>query len=127
MLGAGVRAASGCVWVAQDAEDRSQLADRLVACLLDRLERRAGLAWSGSFRGGSGLDVDLGQGVGDDVMQVTGDPQPFLFGAARGFLLARALGQLEPLLEQPQVRAVGADLLGGQQRKRNQQHVPECL
>src|SRR5579872_5639939 len=88
---------AGRLWAigfAQNTEDRSQLSDRFMACLLDRLQRRASVAWCGSFSGRGCLDVDLGQGVGDDVVQFASDPQPFLFGASGGFLLAGALGEL---------------------------------
>ncbi len=65
--------------------------------------------------------------MGDDVVQLAGDPQPFLFSAAGGLLLAGPLGEREAFLQHTEVGAVGADLLGDEQRDRDQHHVPERL
>jgi hypothetical protein len=88
------------VWVAEDAEDRSQLTDRAVACVLDPFQRRPGAAWGEALRGRGGLHVDLGERVSDDVVELGGDPHPLLLGEPLGLLLARVLGQLEALGEQ---------------------------
>ena len=49
------------------------------------------------------LHVDRGQCVRDDVVQVTGDPQPLLLGPSLRLLLAASLGQLDPLEQNPNV------------------------
>ena len=59
------------------------------------------MAWSGRLSmtcaATPGLHVDQGDVVGDDVVQVAGDPQPLLGDPAAGLLLAGALGALGPL------------------------------
>src|ERR671934_1505718 len=64
------------VLVAEDAEDRAQFVERLVARLLDRLERSARVTWilMEKVRGHAGLDVDRRQRMGDGVVKVPRDP-----------------------------------------------------
>jgi hypothetical protein len=59
-------------------------------------------------RGDAGLDVDRGERVRGDAVQLAGDSQPFLFGAALGFLFACALRQFEAVEQQPYVGAMVA-------------------
>jgi hypothetical protein len=73
--------------------------------------------------GDAGLHVDRGQRVRDDVVQVAGDPQPLLLGAALRLLLACALGQLEPLEQQLNVGAAIAQGLGGEHGNGDEGHM----
>lgn len=75
-LGEGVRGASD----GQDTQDRSQLPDRLMACVLDRLKRGARIPRLQPLGRRAGLHVDGRQRVREDVVQLTRDPHPLLLG-----------------------------------------------
>ena len=62
----------------------------------------------GDVRARSGLDVDRRQAVGDDVVQVAGDAQPFLGHEPARLLLAGLLQVAGPFLQAEQVVAAGA-------------------
>jgi hypothetical protein len=79
-----------------------------VACVLDRLQRRARLPGTETLGRRAGLHIDRGQGVGDDVVQLARDPHALLLSAPLRLLLARLLGQLESLAQQRHVRATPA-------------------
>lgn len=115
--------------VAQHAEDRAQLADRVAAGVLDRLQRVTGVRGIPveQLSGGGGLDVDRRERMGHHVVQIARDAQPLLLGAALGLLLARALGEREALPEQLEVRVTGAMHIRDQERDRDQQDVAERL
>src|SRR5262249_28868145 len=100
----------GVAGFSEDAEDRAQLVERVATCRLDRRKRAAGATGLaiGEVRGDAGLDVDRGQRVRDDVMQVTRDPRPLLLGSPPSFFLACALGEFEPLEQQLNVGAAVA-------------------
>jgi hypothetical protein len=53
--------------------------------------------------GGTGLDVDRRDVVGDDVVDITRDPQPLLASAAASLLLAGPFGFDRPRLDLDQV------------------------
>ena len=73
----------------QHVEHRAQLAERLLAGVLDGGERRAGLLGLlvQQVQGDAGLHVDERDVVGEHVVQLAGDAQPLLAGPA-----ARLLG-----------------------------------
>ncbi len=64
-----------------------------------------------------------GERVRDNVVQVTGDPQPLVLSAALCLLLAGAFGLFEPLQQNPHVGAAVAQRLGGEHGNGNQRHV----
>src|SRR5262249_6267604 len=123
--GSGLERNVSDAWLAEDAEDRAQLVERVVARRLDRCERvsrATGLAL-GEMGGDAGLHVDRGQRVRDDVVEIARDPQPFLLSAALRLLLTCALGQLEPLEQQLNVRAAVAQRLSSEHRDGDQRYV----
>ena len=62
----------------------------------------------GDVRARAGLDVDRGEAVGDDVVQVPGDAQPLLGDEPARLLLAGFLQVLGPFLQAEQVVPAGA-------------------
>ena len=117
------------VAVAQHAEDGAQLADRVVAGVLDRLERGAGVAGvaSSSSAAAAAWTLIVVRVCATTSCRSRAIRMPLLLGAPLGLLLARALGELEPLLEQLEVARVASGELGDQQRDRHEQHVAERL
>ena len=100
-------AAVAVLGAAQHAERGAQLPGGVRARLLDRQQRRRHLvaALAGQVHRHPGLNADDGDAVRQRVVQLAGDPQPLLLGAALRLLLACPLGQLEPLEQQLNVRA----------------------
>jgi glyoxylase-like metal-dependent hydrolase (beta-lactamase superfamily II) len=67
------------------------------------------------------------EGVGDDVVQLACDPQPLLLGAPPPVLLATALGELEPFVQEPYVGAMVAQRLTGEDGNGDQGGMPHGL
>ena len=90
------------VGLAEQADGVAELVQRRLAALPDVVERRDRADRVGVRRraGDAGLDVDQGQVVTDAVVQVAGDPQPFLGDPAAGLGVPVGLG----------LRRRGADL-----------------
>ena len=87
----------GCAWVvvvAKDPEDGSEFGGGVAAGLFDGGQGRARVAGIAVDQvcGSGGLDVDDGECVRDDVVQLPGDPQSFLLDPALGLPLPRAFG-----------------------------------
>jgi len=106
--------------LAQRAQHRLYLHERILAGLLDRRQRRARLlgTFVHQFEGDAGLDVDHRDAVGQDVVQLSGDVQALLARSpARGLELgAPGLGGLAS--SHPTQLAAVADQLGdGAQRE----------
>lgn len=90
----------------QDLQRRAQLTHRLAARLLDGQQRGGHLvtALAREMHGNARLELDDRDGVGEGVVQLAGDPQPFLARPAQRGLLTRAFGLACPLLRLPQIR-----------------------
>ena len=104
------RAGRGLTTRPQHAEGQPELVERVLARGLDRDERGRGLVrmGRGDVRARAGLDVDRGEAVGDDVVQVPGDAQPLLGHEPARLLLAGFLQVLGPFLQAEQVRPGGS-------------------
>ena len=104
------------VVVAERVQGRPQFPGRLPAGLQDRQQRlRNRLApLAGQVDGGLRLHLDHRDLVGERVVQLPGDVQPLLVGAAPSGLLAAALGLLGSTLGLPQrlARRAGGDQPG---------------
>lgn len=105
-LGGGL----GVAGLAQQPDGGPQLVERGATGLAYVRERLLGLvrALVHDMGGHPGLDVDQGDVVGDDVVQVAGDAQPLLGDPAAGLLLAGALRPLGPFPDRVDERAPAA-------------------
>lgn len=91
------------VVVAQRLKGRAQFASRLTSGFLDRQQgvRHLLAAPTGQVNGNFGLHLDDRDLVGERIMQLTCDVQPFLIGPASRGLLTGALGFVRPPLGLP--------------------------
>src|SRR5690606_3714642 len=94
--GRGLGRCLGVPGLAEQADGGAQLVQGGAAGLADVGEGLLGLVGPlvHDVGGDPGLDVDQGDVVGDDVVQVAGDAQAFLGDPAAGLLLAGAFGTL---------------------------------
>ncbi len=94
--GCGFGGRLGVALLAQEADGDPQLVERGAAGVAYVGERLLGLVGTlvHDVGGDPGLHVDQGDVVGDDVVEVPGDPQPLLGDPAAGLLLPRTFGPL---------------------------------
>ena len=113
--------------VAQQPEHRGQLVEHLGARPLDDGERLLGRRRPAvdDVGGRARLHVDGRHGVGDAVVQVTGDPQAILGDPAPGLLLAGVLEVPGPFLQLGEVAAPVAHRLAEEHRGGRPAHEHE--
>ncbi|GAA3237334.1 hypothetical protein GCM10020256_56700 [Streptomyces thermocoprophilus] len=94
--GGGFGGCLGVAGLAQQSDGGAEFVERGAAGLADVGEGLLGLVGPlvHDVGGDTGLHIDEGDVVGDDVVQVAGDAQTFLGDAAAGLLLAGAFGAL---------------------------------
>src|SRR5262249_16043495 len=105
---------------AHEPDRRSQLGERLAAGLPDGEQRFACLLGPPVHHvdGRSRLHVDARDAVGDHVVQVAGDAQPFVGDRASRLLVARLFQSPGPLLEAGEVGAPSAQTVAEEPRRR---------
>ena len=96
----------------------STSASRLVCSMTPRAVRAPAGSVSMTWWPAPGLDRDERDGVRDDVVQLTRDPQPFGHRGRPGALVAFPLEQPGPLLHPGPPGPALADVVGGQPRDR---------
>ncbi len=100
----------GVAALAEQADGGAEFVERAAAGLADVREGLLGLVGPlvHDVRGDTGLHVHQGDVVGDDVVQIAGDPQPLLGDPAAGLLLPGAFGALGPVPDGLDDRAAAA-------------------
>ena len=109
--------------VAQDPQHPAHVRERQAARRRDRLERRARLVGPllDDPQGAACLDHDHADVVGDDVVQLAGDPLPLVAHRPFGLLVTVALHLLRALLERARVQPADAGRVTEQPRHEEDQ------